>query len=109
MVANQSLTVRSDATLAKPHYIVRRSRCGRFNFTLITGLGRIIGYVEVETVGKTTADIRQEAHRKIRCVADEFLNIANRGEREAEPESVDGWTVLGQHRPDTDRISQEGF
>ena len=58
--------------LAPPHYIVRRSRSGRFNFTLITDAGRFTGNVSVPLDGRSSAEIEQHAHNKIRALAESF-------------------------------------
>ena len=58
--------------MAKPHYVVRRSRSGRFNFTLITDDGRLTGSVSTEPSGRPGTEIEQEARDKIRAIADSF-------------------------------------
>ncbi|NEU13879.1 hypothetical protein G3T14_17350 [Methylobacterium sp. BTF04] len=62
------------SALAKPHYVVRRSRMGRFNFTLLAAHGRITGVVVVPIENRTKQEIEQEAHRKIRALAGELAN-----------------------------------
>ena len=58
--------------MSKVHYIVRRSRSGRFNFTLISEAGRITGSVIVTTTGRSGADIERDAHAQIRRLAETF-------------------------------------
>lgn len=58
--------------MPKIHYLVRRTRSGRFNFTLISEAGRIAGSVVVATSGKTAECIDLEAREKIRHVAEAF-------------------------------------
>ncbi|WP_375454729.1 hypothetical protein [uncultured Methylobacterium sp.] len=56
--------------MAKPHFLIRRSRSGRFNFTLLASQGRITGVVTIATVGRTKDDIEGEAREKVRALAD---------------------------------------
>ncbi|TXN03071.1 hypothetical protein FV222_08915 [Methylobacterium sp. WL103] len=70
--------------MAKPHYIVRRSRSGRFNFTLITDDGRLTGSISTEPNGRPGNEIEQEARDKIRAIAGSFatateLKLAEEG------------------------------
>lgn len=58
-----------------PHYVVRRSRMGRFNFTLIGAHGRITGVVAIPTENKTREEVEAEAHRKIRALAGELVAV----------------------------------
>ena len=58
--------------MANPHYVVRRSRSGRFNFTVITNDGRLTGSVSTEPNGRSGAEIEQEARDKIRAIAGSF-------------------------------------
>ena len=58
------------------HYLVRRSRLGRFNFTLLATHGRITGVVTVATDNRTKAEIEQAAHDKIRALAAELAAVA---------------------------------
>ena len=62
--------------MSKVHYIVRRSRMGRFNFTFISDSGRITGSVVVSTAGRTGADIESDARDRIRHLAQAFAGIA---------------------------------
>lgn len=55
--------------MAKPHFLIRRSRSGRFNFTLLSTHGRITGVVNVATTDRTKGEIEQEAREKIRALA----------------------------------------
>lgn len=64
-----------DNALASPHYIVRRSRSGRFNFVLITDAGRFTGYVITEPSGRSSAELEQEARDKIRALAGSFAEV----------------------------------
>lgn len=65
--------------MAKVHYVVRRSRMGRFNFTLISGTGRITGSVVVPTAGRTGADIERDAREQIRHIAETFVGVVSPG------------------------------
>ncbi|TXM66793.1 hypothetical protein FV226_23030 [Methylobacterium sp. WL12] len=70
--------------MATPHYVVRRSRSGRFNFTVITDDGRLTGSVSTEPNGRTGTEIEQEARDKIRAIAESFatatgLKLAEEG------------------------------
>lgn len=58
------------------HYLVRRSRLGRFNFTLLANHGRITGVVTVPTENRTKAEIERAAHEKIRALAAELAAAA---------------------------------
>lgn len=62
--------------MTKTHYIVRRSRSGRFNFVLITEAGRFTGYVITKLDGRSNAELEREARDKIRALADSFAEIA---------------------------------
>ena len=68
--------MREGSRLANPHYIVRRSRSGRFNFTLITNDGRLTGSVSTEPNGRPSTEIKQEARDKIREIARSFATAA---------------------------------
>lgn len=70
--------------MAKVHYVVRRSRLGRFNFTLISGTGRITGSVVVPTAGRTGADIERDAREQIRHIAETFVGVVSPGSLEAD-------------------------
>ncbi|WP_375465159.1 hypothetical protein [uncultured Methylobacterium sp.] len=61
--------------MAKPHFLIRRSRNGRFNFTLLAHHGRITGVVTVPTNDRTRADIEGEAREKIRALADVLAQV----------------------------------
>ncbi|SFL50256.1 hypothetical protein [Methylorubrum salsuginis] len=52
-----------------PHYVVRRSRSGRFNFTLLSEHGRISGVVVVPTEKLSREEIERSARAKIQEVA----------------------------------------
>lgn len=58
------------------HYLVRRSRLGRFNFTLLANHGRITGVVTVPTENRSKAEIERAAHEKIRALAAELAAAA---------------------------------
>ena len=58
--------------LATPHYIVRRSRSGRFNFVLITDAGRLTGFVTTDLDGQPNSEIERQARDKIRALAESF-------------------------------------
>ena len=62
--------------MSKPHYVVRRSRSGRFNFALITDAGRFTGSVSTELDGRSGAEIEREARNKIRSLAASFAKAA---------------------------------
>lgn len=63
------------------HYLVRRSRLGRFNFTLLGNHGRITGVVMVPIENRSKVEIEQDAHRKIRALVDELAAVAAPSER----------------------------
>ncbi len=63
--------------MSEVHYIVRRSRMGRFNFTFISDAGRLTGSVVVSTAGRTGADIESDARDRIRQLAETFARIAS--------------------------------
>lgn len=52
-----------------PHYVVRRSRSGRFNFTFLSEHGRISGVVIVPTEKLTRDEIERRARTKIQELA----------------------------------------
>jgi hypothetical protein len=52
-----------------PHYVVRRSRSGRFNFTLLSEHGRISGVVLVPTEKRSREEIERSAHARIQALA----------------------------------------
>lgn len=58
------------------HYLVRRSRLGRFNFTLLAQHGRITGVVTVPTENRSKAEVERAAHEKIRALAAELAVAA---------------------------------
>ncbi len=59
----------------KPHFLLIRSRSGRFNFTLITDHGRLSGVVKVDIEPHNTQDeIRKMALEKVEIVANEFYD-----------------------------------
>jgi hypothetical protein len=62
--------------LAKPHYVVRRSRSGRFNFILITDEGRLIGSVPIKIEGGSSTKIERQARDKIRSLSESFAETA---------------------------------
>lgn len=75
--------------MAKPHFLIRRSRSGRFNFTLLASQGRITGVVTVATVGRTKDDIEGEARGKVRALADvlaQALCADDASVRDADPD-----------------------
>ncbi|WP_342152552.1 hypothetical protein [Methylorubrum sp. SB2] len=55
--------------MPSPHYVVRRSRSGRFNFTLLSEHGRISGVVVVPTEKLTREEIERSARVKIQELA----------------------------------------
>lgn len=59
-------------TLAAPHYIVRRSRMGKFNFVLITDGGRLTGSVTISLEGQSNVELERQARDKIRTLAEAF-------------------------------------
>lgn len=59
--------------MGKPHYVVRRSRLGRFNFALLADHGRLTGMVVVATENRTKPEIEHAANAKIRALAAELL------------------------------------
>lgn len=59
--------------MGKPHYVIRRSRMGRFNFTFLADQGRVTGMVVVPIENRTKAEIEREAHAKIQALAAELL------------------------------------
>lgn len=63
--------------LAKPHYIIRRSRSGRFNFALITDAGRLTGSVSVPLRDRANAEMEREARDKIRALAESFVEATS--------------------------------
>ena len=62
--------------MPKPHYVVRRSRSGRFNFALITQHGRLTGSVSISLDGKEGAEISRLARNKIQALAKTFAAAA---------------------------------
>lgn len=66
--------------LGKPHYVVRRSRMGRFNFALLADHGRMTGMVVVPTENRTKSEIEREAHAKIRALAADLVQAITPGE-----------------------------
>lgn len=58
--------------LPKPHYVIRRSRSGRFNFALITDHGRLTGFVSISLDGQESVKIDQQARAKVRALAESF-------------------------------------
>ncbi|WP_155912006.1 hypothetical protein [Methylobacterium sp. 77] len=65
--------------MPQPHYVVRRSRMGRFNFTLIGAHGRMTGVVVISTENKTREEIEDQAHLKIRALAAELVAVMEKG------------------------------
>lgn len=55
--------------MPSPHYVVRRSRSGRFNFTLLSEHGRISGVVIVPTEKLSREEIERSARAKIQDLA----------------------------------------
>lgn len=62
--------------MSQVHYVVRRSRSGRFNFTLMSEGGRLTGSVIVVTTGKTGSEIEGDAHDQILHLAKMFAEAA---------------------------------
>jgi hypothetical protein len=65
------------------HYLVRRSRLGRFNFTLLGNHGRITGVVTVPVENRSKADIERAAHQKIRALVAELATASGSDRAEA--------------------------
>ena len=87
--------------LAPLHYVVRRSRSGRFNFTIITEEGRLTGSVSTEPSGRTRAEIEQEARGKIRAIAGNFaaavgLKLAEEDASQAEEQGSEAPVASGE-------------
>lgn len=61
--------------MEKPHYIVQRSRSGRFNFTLLTSAGRLTGSVVVPIDGRPSDEIKRLAFEQIRVLAEDFARV----------------------------------
>lgn len=61
-----------------PHYVVRRSRSGRFNFTVLSEHGRINGVVTVATAGLSREEIEGCARAKIAALAETLVAVARR-------------------------------
>jgi hypothetical protein len=70
--------------MSKVHYILRRSRMGRFNFTLISEAGRITGSVVVSMAGKTGADLERDARVQVRHLAEIFAGTVSPNAPEAD-------------------------
>lgn len=64
--------------MASPHYVIRRSRSGRFNFTLLAEHGRINGVVVVPTDNRSKDEVQKLAHDKIRALAEDLATVTNR-------------------------------
>jgi hypothetical protein len=64
-------------SLPKPHYIVRRSRSGRFNFALITEAGRFTGYVTTSVESGSNDEMKRQAQDKIRALAESFAEATS--------------------------------
>ncbi|GJD95268.1 hypothetical protein [Methylobacterium iners] len=62
--------------MPQPHYVIRRSRMGRFNFTLLGQHGRLTGVVVVPTENRTKPEVEEEARAKIRALARELVETA---------------------------------
>ncbi len=61
----------------KPHFLLIRSRSGRFNFTLLTDHGRLSGVVQVDIEQHHSQDdIRKLAMIKVRLLAEAFSQEA---------------------------------
>ena len=60
-----------------PHYIVRRSRSGRFNFALITEAGRFTGYVMTSVESGSNDEMKRQAQDKIRALAESFIEATS--------------------------------
>ncbi|MBD8908051.1 hypothetical protein [Methylorubrum zatmanii] len=61
--------------MPRPHYVVRRSRSGRFNFTLLAEQGRISGTVIVATADLPRDEIERRAHDQIRALAETLAAV----------------------------------
>lgn len=55
------------------HYVVRRTRFGKFCFTLMTSTGRLTGSVLVPITGQTSDELTRQGQEKIRALAAELL------------------------------------
>lgn len=64
--------------MASPHYVIRRSRSGRFNFTLLAEHGRINGVVVVPTDNRSKDEVQKLAYDKIRALAEDLATVTNR-------------------------------
>lgn len=65
--------------MTKPHFLIRRSRSGRFNFTLLAPQGRITGVVTVPTAGRTKGEIEAEARDRISALAGVLADVTDPG------------------------------
>jgi hypothetical protein len=63
----------------RPHYVIRRSRSGRFNFTLLSEHGRINGTVIVAGQDLPRDEIERQAREKIRNLADALVSVVGPG------------------------------
>ncbi|MBB5760155.1 hypothetical protein HNR00_004901 [Methylorubrum rhodinum] len=62
----------------KPHFLLIRSRSGRFNLTLITDHGRLQGVVQVDVeTHQSQDDIRKMAMEKVKLLAEAFCSKAD--------------------------------
>ncbi|CAO4176207.1 hypothetical protein [Methylorubrum populi] len=62
--------------MPRPHYVVRRSRSGRFNFTLLAEHGRISGTVFVATADLPRDEIERRAYEQIQALAETLVAVA---------------------------------
>ena len=61
--------------MTKPHYLVRRGRAGRFNFTHLTSTGRLKGFVTVSMDGRSDSELTRHAMDQIRTLAEDFARV----------------------------------
>ena len=100
--------MRAGLALSKVHYIVRRSRLGRFNFTLISEAGRITGVVVVPTAGRSGAELEHDARLKIRCLAETFAGVVSPMPSVADDEPSDDPTMTDERSADTSPPAKAG-
>lgn len=67
--------------MAQRHFVIRRSRLGRFNFALLTSAGRLTRSVTVPVEGRSNVELRQQAMEQIRVLAEDFARVQDGGGR----------------------------
>ena len=66
-----------------PHYVMKRARSGRFNFTLLTDHGRINGSVMVPVEKHLSrSEISEAAHGKIRALVGDLVQVVESNTQE---------------------------